>query len=44
LVARHHNDDAWLNMRPPVMAMDEATTQRLFQEYDGAGLRLPVAA
>lgn len=44
LVARHHNDTAWLNMRPPVMAMDDATTQRLFQEYDGAGLRLPQAA
>ena len=44
LVARHHGDDAWLNMRPPVMAMDAATSERLFRDYDGAGLRLPQAA
>ncbi|MEK9672403.1 MAG: dihydrodipicolinate synthase family protein [Rhodospirillaceae bacterium] len=44
LIARHWNDAAWLNMRAPVVAMDDATTQRLFREYDGAGLRLPEAA
>lgn len=44
MVARHTGDDAWLNMRPPVMAMDAAATQRLYQEYDGAGLSMAEAA
>ena len=44
MVARHNNDDAWFNMRPPILAMDDAQTQKLYQEYDGAGLRLPQAA
>ena len=44
MMARHTGDKAWLNMRPPVLPMDEAMTKKLYQEYDGAGLRLPQAA
>jgi len=44
MVARHTGDNAWLNMRPPVLAMDAAQTQRLYQEYDGAGLAMAEAA
>lgn len=44
MVARHTGDNAWLNMRPPVLAMDTAQTQRLYQEYDGAGLAMAEAA
>jgi len=44
MMARHTGDKAWLHMRPPVMAMDAAMTKKLYQEYDGAGLRLPQAA
>ena len=44
MVARHTGDHAWANMRPPVMPMDAAMTQRLYQEYDGAGLAMAEAA
>lgn len=44
MVARYHDDKAWLNMRPPVMPMDAKATEALYAEYDGAGLSLPKAA
>ncbi|MEQ8805776.1 MAG: dihydrodipicolinate synthase family protein [Rhodospirillales bacterium] len=44
MVARHTGDNAWAIMRPPVLPMDAAMTQRLYQEYDGAGLAMAEAA
>ena len=44
MTARNYNDDAWFNMRPPIMRMDDAQTQKLYHEYDGAGLVMAKAA
>ncbi|MEQ9556977.1 MAG: dihydrodipicolinate synthase family protein [Rhodospirillales bacterium] len=44
MVARHTGDNAWANMRPPVLPMDAAMTQRLYQEDEGAGLAMAEAA
>lgn len=44
MTARNYNDDAWFNMRPPIMRMDDAQTQKLYREYDGAGLVMAKAA
>jgi 4-hydroxy-tetrahydrodipicolinate synthase len=44
MVARNTGDDAWLNMRPPIMPMGAEQTQALYAEYDGAGLTMAQAA
>lgn len=44
LVARHTGDDAWLNIRPPHLRLDEEAAARLFTTFDECGVRLADAA
>ncbi len=44
LVARHTGDDAWLNIRPPHLRLDEEAAARLFATFDACGVRLADAA
>ncbi len=36
IVARHRGDDGWLNLRPPLVALDDAETRALFAGLDAA--------
>jgi len=44
LMARHSGDDAWLNIRPPLMPMNDADKEKLFRDFDAIGFQLPLAA
>ena len=44
LMARHSGNDAWLNIRPPLMRLGEAEREKLFEEFDAIGYELPMAA
>jgi len=41
VIARHSGNDQWLNMRPPLMAMDEAARASLYADIDATGYKLP---
>jgi 4-hydroxy-tetrahydrodipicolinate synthase len=40
LVARHTGDDAWSNLRPPNLRLDDAAAARLFAAFDASGVEL----
>lgn len=44
LMSRHSGDDGWLNIRPPLMAMNIADKEKLFRDFDAIGFQLPLAA
>jgi len=44
LIARHEDDEGWLNIRPPFVQFDETTLQKLYGEFDAVGYDLPAAA
>jgi 4-hydroxy-tetrahydrodipicolinate synthase len=44
LVARHTGDSAWLNMRPPHMALSKEAEAKLFATFDACGVTLAKAA
>ncbi len=44
LVARHTGDDAWLNIRPPHLRLDDASAAKLFTAFDACGVELAKAA
>jgi 4-hydroxy-tetrahydrodipicolinate synthase len=44
LMARHSGNDGWLNIRPPLMPMDDAERGKLFKNFDAIGFDLPLAA
>ena len=44
LMARHSGNDAWLNIRPPLMPMNDADKEKLFRDFDAIGFQLPLAA
>ncbi len=44
LVARHTGDQAWLNMRPPHMALPAEAAAKLFATFDACGVTLAKAA
>ena len=44
LMARHSGNDAWLNIRPPLMPMNDADKEKLFRDFDAIGFQLPQAA
>jgi len=44
LMARHSGNDAWLNIRPPLMPMNDADKEKLLRDFDAIGFQLPLAA
>ena len=44
LMARHSGNDAWLNIRPPLMPMNDADKEKLFRDFDAIGFQLPLTA
>ena len=44
LMARHSGNDGWLNIRPPLMPMNDADKEKLFRDFDAIGFDLPLAA
>ena len=44
LVARHTGDDAWLNIRPPHLRLEQADVDKLFAAFDACGVSLAEAA
>ena len=44
LMARHSGNDAWLNIRPPLMPLNDADKEKLFRDLDAIGFQLPLAA
>ena len=44
LMARHSGNDAWPNIRPPLMPMNDADKEKLFRDFDAIGFQLPLAA
>ena len=40
LIARHHNNAGWLNIRPPHMKLSSEAEQALFRSFDATGVRL----
>lgn len=40
LVARHTDDEAWLNIRPPHLRVNSETTATLYAAFDACGVRL----
>ena len=44
LMARHSGNDAWLDIRPPLMPMNDADKEKLFRDFDAIGFQLPLAA
>jgi len=43
LVARHAGDDAWLNIRPPHLPLNNEAAVKLFAAFDACGVRLKAA-
>ncbi len=43
-MARHSGTDGWLNIRPPLMPMNDAARDKLFKNFDAIGFDLPMAA
>ena len=41
MIARHTGNDEWLNMRPPLMAMDADARAALYADIDATGYKLP---
>lgn len=41
MIARHTGNDQWLNMRPPLVAMDESARAALYADIDATGYKLP---
>ena len=44
LMARHSGNGGWLNIRPPLMPMNDADKEKLFRDFDAIGFDLPLAA
>ena len=44
LMARHSGIDGWLNIRPPLMRMNDADKEKLYKDFDAIGFALPMAA
>jgi 4-hydroxy-tetrahydrodipicolinate synthase len=44
LVARHAGDDAWLNIRPPHLRLNDESAAKLFTAFDACGVQLAKAA
>ena len=44
LMARHSGNEGWLNIRPPLMPMNDADKEKLFRDFDAIGFDLPLAA
>ena len=44
LLARHYDDTAWRNIRPPLMAMADDRRDALFAAFDATGYTMPAAA
>lgn len=43
LLARHYDDDAWRNVRPPLMQIDDAALAETIAAFDATGYVLPPA-
>ncbi len=43
IMARHTGDDAWRNVRPPLVRLDDAQAAALREALDGTGFTLPPA-
>ena len=43
IMARHTGDDAWRNVRPPLVRLDDAQAAALMEALDGTGFTLPPA-
>lgn len=41
VLARHTGNDDWLNLRPPLVNLNDEQTARLFAEFDAIGYDLP---
>ncbi|MBC8337810.1 MAG: dihydrodipicolinate synthase family protein [Rhodospirillales bacterium] len=41
LMARHSGTDGWLNIRPPLMRMNDADRDALFDAFDAIGFSIP---
>ncbi len=44
LMARHSGNDGWLNIRPPLMGLNDADRNALYKTFDAIGYRVPLAA
>ncbi len=44
LMARHSGFDRWLNIRPPLMRMNDADRDTLYETFDAIGFEVPLAA
>ncbi len=44
LMARHSGNDGWLNIRPPLMRMNDADRNALYETFDAIGYQIPLAA
>ncbi len=44
LMARHSGKDGWLNIRPPLMRLNDAERDTLFEAFDAIGFEVPLAA
>ena len=44
LMARHSGNDGWLNIRPPLMRMNDADRNALYETFDAIGYQVPLAA
>ncbi len=44
LMARHSGNEGWLNIRPPLMRMNDADRDILFEAFDAIGFEVPLAA
>jgi len=44
LMSRHSGNQQWLNIRPPLVPMSAADTEKLFAAFDAIGFDLPLAA
>ena len=44
LMARHTSNDAWLNIRPPLVKLIKAQTQDLYNGFDALGHQIAPTA